>query len=149
MLGPLWKTSGGFLIHVFVVQSLSHVQLFVTPRTAACQASLSFPISWNLLKFMSIESVMLSNHLILFHPHCLLLQSFPETGSFPMSWLFPSSSQGIGASASASVLQMFICSGIQYTTGEEWRHIFRRNEEVGPKHKRGSLVDVSGCERKV
>ena len=44
-----------------VVQSLSHVQLFVTKLTAACQAFLSFPISWGLLTLMSIESVMLSN----------------------------------------------------------------------------------------
>jgi len=44
------------------VQSLSHVLLFETPRTAAHQASLSFTISWNLLKLRSIESVMLSNH---------------------------------------------------------------------------------------
>ena len=56
-----------------LVQSLSRVQLFVTPWTAACQASLSFTSSWNLLKLMSIESVMLSNHLILCHP--LLLPS--------------------------------------------------------------------------
>ena len=50
--------------HTFVfVQSLSCVWLFVTPWTAACQASLSFTISRNLLKFMSIESVMPSNHL--------------------------------------------------------------------------------------
>ena len=48
------------------VQSLSHVQLFVTPWTAACQASLSFPVYQSLLKFMSIESVMPSNHLILY-----------------------------------------------------------------------------------
>ena len=54
------------------VQSLSHVQLFVTPRTAACQASLFITNSWSLLKLMSIESVMPSNHLILCHP--LLLQ---------------------------------------------------------------------------
>ena len=47
--------------HFFVVQFLSHVQLFVTPRTAAHQASLSSTISPSLLKFMSIESVMLSN----------------------------------------------------------------------------------------
>ena len=50
---------------IVVVQSLSHVRLFVTPWTAVCQASLSFTISWSLLKFMSIESVMPSNHLIL------------------------------------------------------------------------------------
>ena len=49
----------------FVVQSVSPVRFSVTPRTAAHQASLSFTISWSLLKFVSIESVMLSNHLIL------------------------------------------------------------------------------------
>ena len=46
-----------------ILQSLSHVQLFVTPWTAACQASLSFTISWSLLKLMSIELMMPSNHL--------------------------------------------------------------------------------------
>ena len=59
-----------------VVQSLSHVQLFATPWTIACQASLSFTISWSLFKLMSIESVMSSNHLIICHS--LLLPSiFP------------------------------------------------------------------------
>ena len=50
------------------VQSLSHVRIFVTPWTAACQASLSITNCWNLLKFMSIESVMTSNHLIFCRP---------------------------------------------------------------------------------
>ena len=54
------------------VQSLSHVWLFATLWTVACQASLSFIISWNLLKLMSIELVMPSNHLILWHPLLLL-----------------------------------------------------------------------------
>ena len=49
------------------VQSLSHFQLFGTPWIAACQAPLSSTISWSLLKFMSIESVMLSNRFILFY----------------------------------------------------------------------------------
>ena len=53
---------------VVVVQFLSHVLLFATPWIAARQASLSFTISWSLLKLMSIESVMPSNHLILCHP---------------------------------------------------------------------------------
>ena len=57
---------------IFFVQSLSHVQFFATPWTAACQASLSFIISWSLLKLMSIELVMSSNHLILCHPLLLL-----------------------------------------------------------------------------
>ena len=50
------------------IQSLSRVQLFATPWTAASQASLSFTNSWSLFKLMSIESVMPSNHLILYHP---------------------------------------------------------------------------------
>ena len=54
----------GLLREVVVVQLLWHVCLFVTPWTATCQASLSFTMFWSLLKFMSIESVMLSNHLI-------------------------------------------------------------------------------------
>ena len=59
------------------IQSLSHVQLFATPWTAACQASLFFTISWSLLKSMSTESVMLSNNLILGHPVLLLPSIFP------------------------------------------------------------------------
>ena len=53
------------------------------PWTAACQTSLSFTIFWGLCKFMSFESNMLSNHLILCHPLLLYLQSFPASGSFP------------------------------------------------------------------
>ena len=52
-------------MHISLVQSFSHVQLFVTPWTAVLHASLSFTNSWSLLKLMSIESVMPSNHLIL------------------------------------------------------------------------------------
>ena len=59
------------------VQSLSHVQLFETPWIAPCQASLSITNSWSLLKFMSIESVMPSSHLILCHPLLLLPQIPP------------------------------------------------------------------------
>ena len=90
------------------VQSLSRVQLFETPWTAACQASLSIIRSQSLLKFMSIESVMPSNHLILCHPLFLLPQSFPASGSFPWTQFFPLSGQSIGISASASVLPMNI-----------------------------------------
>ena len=60
-----------------VVQSLNHIRLFVTPWTAACQASLYFNISQSLLKLMSIESMMPSNHLILCHPPSLLPSIFP------------------------------------------------------------------------
>ena len=58
------------------VQSLSCVQLFATPWTAACRASLSFTNSWSLLKLMSIESVMPSTHLILCHPLLVLPSIF-------------------------------------------------------------------------
>ena len=57
---------------------------------------------------MPIESVMSSNHLILHHPFSFCLQSFPASGSFPVSQLFTSGGQGIGASPSASVLPMNI-----------------------------------------
>ena len=67
---------------VVVVQSLSHVWLFSTTWTAAPQAPLSFTISWSLLRFMSIESVMLSNHLILCHPFLLLPSIFPSIRVF-------------------------------------------------------------------
>ena len=87
------------------VQSLSHVQLFATPRTAACRASLAITNSWSSLKLMSIESVMPSNHLILCLP--LLLPSiFLSIRVFPMSQCFASGGQNIGVSASASVLPM-------------------------------------------
>ena len=63
-------------------QSLSHVQLFVTPLTAAWQASLSITNSQSPPKFMSIESVMPSNHLILCHSLLLLLSIFPSIRVF-------------------------------------------------------------------
>ena len=93
-----------FLILV-VTQSVSHVQFFVTTWTAAHQASLSFT-SQSLLKLMSIESVMSSNHLILCCPFSSCPQSFPASRSFPVSQLFTSGGQSIGVSASASVLPM-------------------------------------------
>ena len=80
---------------------------FATPWTVARRASLPFTISQSLLKRMSIQSVMPSNHLILCRP-LLCLQSFPASGSFLMSRLLASGGQSIGASASASVLPMNI-----------------------------------------
>ena len=64
------------------VQSLSRVQLFATPGTAAHQSSLSFTISWSLLRIMSVESVMPSNHLILCRPLLLLPSIFPSISVF-------------------------------------------------------------------
>ena len=79
------KTKTSFLLYinvivVVVVQSLSHVRLFVTPWTAAHQASITN--SWSLPKLMSIESVMPSNHLILCHPLLLLPSIFPSIRVF-------------------------------------------------------------------
>ena len=77
------------VLHKFSsVQSLSRVQLFATPWTAAHQASLSITNSRSLLKLMPIESVTPSNHLILCRPFSSCPQSLPASGSFPMSQLF-------------------------------------------------------------
>ena len=65
-----------------VVQLLSRVRFFATPWTAAHQASLSFTISWSLLKLMSTELVMPSNHLILCHRLLLLPSIFPSIKVF-------------------------------------------------------------------
>ena len=66
----------------YVIQSLSRVRLFATPWIAACQVSLSFTVSRNLLKLMAIESVMTSNHLILCCPLLLLPSIFPSISIF-------------------------------------------------------------------
>ena len=82
------------------LQLLNHVQLFVTPLTTACQASLSFIISWSLLKLMSIELVMPSNH----SPPTFNLSQ--HQGFFLMSRLFASGGQSIGASASVLLMNI-------------------------------------------
>ena len=128
-------TISKIIITIYSVQSLSRARLFVTPWITACQASLSITNSQSWLKLMSIDSVMPSNHLILCHRLLYLLefaqihslsrwchpttsssaihfssclQSFPASGSFPVSCLFASRGQSIGASTSASVLPIKI-----------------------------------------
>ena len=96
------------------VQLLNCVRLFATPWTAACQASLSIKNSWSLLKLMTIESVMPSNHLILCRPLLLLLSIFPSIRVFsnesalrirwPKYWSF---SFSISSSNEYSVLISF------------------------------------------
>ena len=83
------------------VQLLSCVWLFVTPWTAARQASPSITNSKSLLKLTSVESVMPSNHLIFCHPLLLLPSIFPQSGSFPMSQFFTRGGQSIWVSASS------------------------------------------------
>ena len=93
---------GSKSVQFSLIQSLSCVQLFATPWTAARQASLSITNSQSLLKIMSIKSLMPSNQFIICQP-ILLLPSI-----FPICQFFASSSQTIGASALASVLPMNI-----------------------------------------
>ena len=95
-------------LDVVVSQLLSHVQLFANPWTTACQASLSITNSRSLLKLMSTESVMPSNHLILCCPLLLPPSTFPASGSFLTSQFFTSGGQIIGVSSSTSVLLMNI-----------------------------------------
>ena len=78
----LYPFQGVFVSCISSVQFLSHVRLFATPWTAAHQASLSINISHSLIKLMSIESVMPSNHLILYHPLLLLPSILPSIRAF-------------------------------------------------------------------
>ena len=91
-----------------LVQSLSCVQLFATSWNAAHQASLSFTISWSLLKFMSIESMMPSKDLILCHPLLLLSSIFPSIRVYSDQSALCIWWPNFGASASASVYPMNI-----------------------------------------
>ena len=82
----VFPTQGSSLCCQF---TLSHIWLFVTPWTAACQASLSITNSWNLLKLMSIGSVMPSNRIILYHPLLLLPSIFPSIRVFSNESVLP------------------------------------------------------------
>ena len=88
------------------VQSLSHVRLIVTQCIATYQDSLSFTTSLSLLKLMSIELVMPSNHLVLCRPLLLLPSIFPSIRVFSNESILPMRWQSIGVSVSASVLPM-------------------------------------------
>ena len=96
--------------HIYgtIVQSLGCVWLFVTPWTAAHQAPLSFTISQSLLKLCPLSwwCYLTISFSVAFFSFCL--QTFPASGSFPMSRLFASGAKSIGVSASASVLPMNI-----------------------------------------
>ena len=102
--GMAWEPA-----HFSSVQLLIRVWLFATLWTAACKASLSITNSWNLLRLMSIELVVMhptiSSSVV---PFSSRPQSLPESGPFPMSHLFAPDGQSIRASASASVFLMSI-----------------------------------------
>ena len=102
-------------VQVSSFQSFSRVQLFATPWTAAGQAFLSIMQlnSQSLLKLMSIESVIPSNHLILCHPLLFLPSNFPSVRSFPVNQLFPYGGQNIGASEYTGLISFRI----------EWFHL--------------------------
>ena len=94
---------------LILVSQLSHSVVSNSLQPHGLQYALSITDSQNLLRLMSIESVMPSNHFILVVPFSSCLQSFPVSGSFQMtlkSQLFTSDGQSIGVSASASVLPM-------------------------------------------
>ena len=95
-----WETNTGYCYCCPVAKLCPTV----TPWTEAIQASLSFFISQNLLRFMSIESMTLSEHLIRCHPFSFCLQSFPASGSLPMNRLIALGGQRAGASALTSAL---------------------------------------------
>ena len=110
-----WEKQSGSLVNLILNPDLLSAQFsrlvmsdLSTPWTAANQASLSITNSWSLLKLMSIEWVIhptVSSSII---PFSSSLQSFPASGSFPMSQFFTSGGQSIEVSASASVLPMNI-----------------------------------------
>ena len=105
-----WTTRSSRKQHCInvAVQSLNPVQLFVTPWTAAHQPSLSFTISWSLFKLMSIEFVLHLTISFSVTPFSSCSQSFPASGSLPISWLFPSGGRSIGGSAATSGFPMNI-----------------------------------------
>ena len=95
MITPPVSVNTSFSHIIVVVQLLNYIQHFANSWTATHQLSLSFTVSWSSLKPMPIESMMPSNHLILCHPFSSCPQSFPASGSFPMSQLFTSGGQRI------------------------------------------------------
>ena len=130
---------GNLSVQFSSVQLLSRVQLFATPWTAACQASLSKTNSWSLLRLMSTESMMPSNHLILCHPFLLPPTIFPALGSFPLSPFFTSGGQNIEVSVSASVLTMNIQDWfpLGLTVGSPCS--LRDSQESSPTHQFKSI----------
>ena len=135
------QNTSNLLVHFRSVQSLSHVQFFVTPWTAVCQVSLSIINPWSLLKLMSVESVMSSNHLILCHPLLLPPSIFPSIRVFsnetvlcirwPKYWSF---SFSISPSHEYSGLISFGLTGWISLQSKGLSRVFFSNTTVG-KHQ--------------
>ena len=118
----------------------SRVQLFAAPWIAACQAYLSFTFFWSLFRLVPTELVMLSNRLILCLPLLLWSQSSPTAGSFPVSQVFASHGQSIGATA--SVLQWNIqgrlplgLTGLMSLVSKGLSRVFSSNTVRKHKHQ--------------
>ena len=139
-------------LYINSVQLLSHIRLFATPWTAACQASLSITNSRRLLKLVSIESVMPSNHFILCHPLLLPHSNFPSIRVFsnksllhigwPKYWNFSISPSNeyqdwfpLGCTGLIS-LQLKGLSRIIYSTTVQKHHFF------GTQPSRPTLISV-------
>ena len=106
VFGMCWSRTGSAVV-IIVVKSLSYVWLW-DPMDCSTWGSSVLHCLLEFAQIHVIESLMLSNHLILCHPVLCLPSVFPAWVSFPVSRLFPSGGQSIGASASASVLPMNI-----------------------------------------
>ena len=128
------------------VQSLSHIQFFVTPWTAARQASLSITFSWSLLKLRSIESVMLSNHVVLCHPLPLPLvflgiRVFSKESALNIRWpKYWSFSFSISSSNEYSVLISFRIDCFDLLAVQGTQNLFRHNSSF-----LGSVVKKKIC----
>ena len=133
--------------HSGVVQLLSCVQLFATPWNAAHQDSLSFTISQSLLKFVSIESAMPSNHLILCLPVLLLPSASPSMRVFSVSQLFTSGGQSMGPSALASVLAVNIQGLISFRI--DWFDHIADSFSKLVKKEQSVIFIVNGCLGKI
>ena len=105
-----------------------------------CQAPLSFTISWSLLKLMFIESMMPSNHLILCHLLLFCPQSFPASGSFPMSCLFASDGRSIGTS-------IYHVLGTHYVFGEGHGNPLQYSCVENPMDREASWLQSIGSQR--
>ena len=122
------------------VQSLSHVQLFATPWTAAYQASLSITNSQSLLKLMSIESVIHPTLSFSVVPFSSCLQSFPASGSFPMSQGFPNGSDG--KESACNVGNLGLIPWLERSPGEGHTNLLQYSCLEKP-HRQRSLVGWS------